>query len=121
MNYCMNTTSSICSQLFDYCMSYCSKDNHDNPPSNCLCECLIDDISYDNFCVANRHDILVLFFLVPVLILISCLCCLRKKKPQYQITSSLPYSSQDIEYQEPPEYSEVININPNTSMPLTNK
>ena len=127
----------MCSRLIDYCVYYCTKGNDDttanaisNASSNCLCECVLDDLHYNNLCVSNKHDIFVYFILIPLLILISCICCLRKKRASTRIQSPLPYINPQQPIYPPqityidhndndlPKYYEIININDNTPMPL---
>lgn len=110
MNYCINTTLSICKNLINYCSEYCFDD------ANCSCECLSNGIIYNRECAYSKVDLITIGIMIPTFIAIGCIVINICRKNRQSINQSNYQSLQNND--ELPKYYEIINITDNTPLPL---
>ena len=106
MNYCINSTLSICKNLINYCSEYCFDD------ANCSCECLSNGLIYNRECAYSKVDLLTIGIMIPTFIVIGCIVINTCR--QNNQSSNESASNND----ELPKYYEIINITDNTPLPL---
>lgn len=125
MNYCINTTISntisICKRLLNYCVDYCSSDDDSNASSNCVCDCLSNEVNYNKVCVFNKADIVALCFMIPAFLLLLCVCCKKYNTASARISNVPEYNNNLLQQDNDlPKYYEVVNVEYNTPLPLSN-
>ena len=110
MNYCINTTLSICKNLINYCSEYCLDD------ANCSCECLSNGLIYNRECAYSKVDLIAIGIMIPTFIAIGCIvinCCRKNNKSSNQSSNQSAPNNDEL-----PSYYEIINITDNTPLPL---